>query len=144
MLRTIMNALAGIAALALVAACETISPEDYGTPEEYQAAVDDREARLDRAGRYAEAFRLVAINQIEIWNAAGIDPIQWDETKLLKASALCGTATALATVINPEMAELSSEGTRWCGFVIKALAPAQAPTLAPMPVPAPAVALDPA
>jgi hypothetical protein len=137
MLKTIMNALAGIVALALVAGCTAISPADYATPEEYQAAVDERAERLDRAGRYAEAFRLVAINQIEIWNAAGIDPLQWDETKLLKASALCGTATAIATVINPEMAELSSEGTQWCGFVIKALAPASAPATAPLPVPAP-------
>ena len=133
----LINTLTGVVALALVAGCNPIIPADYATPEEYQAAVDERAARLDRAGRYAEAFRLVAINQIEIWNAAGIDPLQWDDTKLLKASALCGTATAIATVINPEMAELSSEGTRWCGFVIKALAPASAPASAPVPVPAP-------
>ena len=116
-----------VAAL-MLAAC-TIDPADYDTPEEYQQAVDARMARLERAKQYAEVMRLVAVNQIEIWNAAGIDPIQWDDSKLLKASALCGTATALMTVASPDMAALSATATQWCGTITKALA--KAPEAAP-------------
>ncbi len=114
-----------VAAL-MLAAC-TIDPADYDTPEEYQQAVDERMARLERAKQYAEVMRLVAVNQIEIWNAAGIDPIQWDDSKLLKASALCGTATALMTVASPDMAALSATATQWCGTITKALAEAPEP-----------------
>ena len=128
-----------IVAALLLSGC-AINPEDYATPEEYQAAVDARMARLERAKQYAEVMRLVAVNQIEIWNAAGIDPIQWDDSKLLKASALCGTATALMTVASPDMAALSATATQWCGTITKALAaaPEVAPLTAPEPEPRPA------
>ena len=119
-----------IVAALLFSGC-AINPADYDTPEKYQQAVDARLARLERAKQYGEVMRLVAVNQIEIWNAAGIDPIQWDDSKLLKASALCGTATALMTVASPDMAALSATATQWCGTITKALA--KAPEAAPRP-----------
>ena len=127
---------------ALVLSGCAINRADFDTEEAYQARVAERQARLEAAGRFAEAARLIAISQIEIWNSAEIDPIQWDENRLLKASAFCGTATAIMTVIDPEMESLSNEGAQWCGVVVKALAaaPEVAPGPAPEPEPAPAPA----
>ena len=121
-----------VIALAL-AAC-AISPDDFKTPEAYREALAERQDRLERAGRFAEVARLIAVNQVEIWKASGVgDLIQWDESRLLKASAFCATATALTTIINPEMTELTDEGAKWCAEILMILATDTVPVPVPKP-----------
>ncbi len=111
-------------ALALVLTACAINPNDYPTPEAYQQAVEAKKERLEGYRQYAQLGRLVAVSALENLNQSGIDPFQMDAGKLLKYSALCSTAVAIVTVIDPEMATLSSDGTQFCSLITQALAKA--------------------
>ena len=70
------------------------------------------------------AFKSFAISQIEIWNAAGIDPVQARPETLALMAALCGSATSLSTVIDPTTPDTPAKLLAFCTVVAKAAAPA--------------------
>lgn len=72
----------------------------------------------------SQALRAAYATQIEIWNAAGIDPLQLEPRELMLASASCATLTSLSTVTNPDAPEMTDDLAQWCVEVVRALAPA--------------------
>lgn len=70
----------------------------------------------------SDKIRGLWLTQIEQLHAAGVDPIQMSDEKVLYFSLACTTLTSLSTVIRPETPELSAEGLEWCALLADALA----------------------
>lgn len=82
-------------------------------------AVDPAERAASRT-----AYKAFALDQLALWNQAGIDPFQAEPQTLALMAALCGSATSLSTVIDPTTPDTSDTILEFCDVVIRAAVPA--------------------
>lgn len=58
------------------------------------------------------------------YNAAGIDPVQLDDSKLAILTASCATLVGVNTLVRPDFPEADAELLGFCATVAQAAAPA--------------------